>query len=94
MTQMFIRHKVNDYEVWKAAFDKFAAFRKSSGEKSYHIFHHQDDPNNLYLLFKWDNLENASKFIDSSDLKEAMRRAGVAEQPEIHFLTEVDKGAL
>lgn len=94
MTYMFIRHKVNDYDTWKAAFDKFTGFRKSAGEKSYRILRHQEDPNNIYLFFEWDSLDNARKFIDSADLKEAMRRAGVSEQPEIHFLTEVDKGAL
>jgi heme-degrading monooxygenase HmoA len=77
MTQLLIRHKVNDYDVWKTAFDGFAAFRKSAGEKSYHILRHQEDANDLYLLCEWDNPDNARKFIDSTDLKEAMRRAGV-----------------
>lgn len=94
MIHLYIRHKVNDYYTWKTWFDGFAAFRKSAGEISYQILRHQDDPNNLYLLFEWDNLDNARKFLDSADLREAMRRAGVNELPEIQLLTEADKGAL
>jgi quinol monooxygenase YgiN len=94
MTKLIIRHKVNDYNTWKTAFDDFAEFRKSSGEKAYHVMQHQEDSNNLFLMFEWDNTENARRFLDSPDLKEAMQKAGVAEAPEIHFVNQADQGTL
>jgi quinol monooxygenase YgiN len=94
MQYVLVRHKVNDYSKWKTAFDDFVDIRRDGGEKSYQIFHPDGDPNNLILLFKWDSLENARKFMQSDKLKEAMQKAGVAEQPDIHFLEEVEKGTL
>jgi heme-degrading monooxygenase HmoA len=87
-----INHKVRDYGAWKAEFDNFADVRRSSGEKSYRILHPSDDRNDLMLLFEWDSLKNAETFLASPELKSAMQRAGVTEEPKIRFLNEVAQG--
>lgn len=92
MSHVIVTHKVKDYAAWKSVFDTFADFRKSSGEKSYHILHPGNDTNNLTLLFEWDNAKNAEKFMASTELKSAMQRAGVAEAPKIQILNEAAKG--
>lgn len=94
MSLIMVRHRVNDYKSWKEAFDNFAKFRKSSGEKSYQIMQHGEDSKNLFLLFEWDSDSNAQKFFDSPELKDAMEKAGVAEEPEINFLSEAAHGKL
>jgi len=94
MTNLLIRHKVNDYDVWRSAFDSFAETRKSSGEQSFQIYRPAEDGNNLHLLFEWDNVENAKKFLDSPILKETMQKAGVIEAPEIKFFGEAYTGKL
>lgn len=94
MTHIIVKHKVNDYAAWKAEFDNFADFRKSSGEKSYRILQPTEDPNDLTLLFQWDSLQNAETFMGSSELKAAMKSAGVAEEPEIQFFNEVAEGSV
>jgi len=92
MAYLLIRHETRDYATWKAAFDGFSETRRASGEKSYQIFHPDDDQNNLWLLFQWDNLENARAFMASPDLKETMDAAGVVEPPEAFFLEEYGQG--
>jgi len=94
MSHIFVRHRVEDYPKWKEVFDNFVDTRKSFGEKSFQVLQHNEDANNLYVLFQWDSMENAHKFFESSDLKNAMEQAGVAKAPEIHFLNETDKGDL
>ena len=94
MLQVLIHHKVNDYNKWKEAFDNFADFRRSSGEKAFLILHQIDDRNTLTLLFDWDTPENAKSFLASSELKSAMQKAGVAEEPKIEFLNEAAKGSV
>jgi len=94
MSTILIKHKVNDYTTWKDVFDKFADFRKSSGEKSYRILHPGDDPNDLTLLFEWDTQKNAESFLASEKLKSTMQEAGVTEAPNIQFLNEVAEGSL
>ncbi|MEJ2196892.1 MAG: hypothetical protein P8X73_18830 [Ignavibacteriaceae bacterium] len=45
-------------------------------------------------FFEWDNMDNARKFIASSELKEAMGNAGVIETPEVYFLEEYAAGTV
>jgi quinol monooxygenase YgiN len=94
MTQVMIRHKVENYADWKSAFDGFAETRKSGGEKSYRILHPSDNPNDLVLFFEWESVEKAETFLASSELKEAMQRAGVAGEPHVQFLNLLDQGTL
>jgi heme-degrading monooxygenase HmoA len=94
MTQILVRHKVNDFDKWKQAFDNFVDQRKLAGEKAYRIWRPENDADNLHLFFEWDTPENAQRFFESDDLKDAMKRAGVAEEPDIKFMNEADQGTL
>ncbi len=94
MTHILIKHRVNDYAKWKEVFEGFADNRRSGGEGSYQILHSSDNPNDLTLLFEWDSKENAKKFLQSQELKSAMDRAGVAEEPKIQFMNQVSEGTL
>ncbi|MEJ2050320.1 MAG: cyclase [Calditrichota bacterium] len=94
MVQVLVRHKVKNYSNWKTVFDNFIDTRKSGGEKSWKIWHPDDDPNNLWMLFEWDNINNAHSFFDRTDLKDTMNKAGVIEQPDIFYLKEYDHGTV
>ena len=94
MTQVLVNHKVKDYDKWKEVFDNFAPTRRTGGEKSYRILRPSENPNDLTLLFEWDTPEHAQTFMKSTELKKAMERGGVAGEPTIQFLTEIDKGTL
>ena len=92
MVHILIKHKVRDYSAWKIAFDAFIDHRIVGGEKSFQIFHQADEPNDLVILFEWDNAENAHTFLSGPQLREAMKEAGVLEAPEIYFLDQVAQG--
>ena len=94
MPHVLIRHKVADYAKWKSVFDAHKVMRKAGGEKTYQIFHAAEDPDNLVLLFEWDNLDNARRFLESRDLRQAMQKAGVSGQPDIYFLKEGQRGSV
>lgn len=94
MAHLLIRHKVKAYPEWKKVFDGFIDTRKAGGEKNYRIYHPDNEPNTVLAMFEWDNLNNARKFTNSSELKNAMSKAGVVEQPEIYFLDEYDSGTV
>jgi hypothetical protein len=80
--------------MWESAFEKGIDMRKAGGEKSYQIFHTTDDSNDLVLLFEWDNLGNARKYVRSEQLREAMKWAGVVGEPDVCLLEEVEKGSV
>ncbi len=91
MPYLLIRHKVKDYDTWKPVFDEHGSARKASGSKRGRLFRNADDPNEVVIIFKWDNLDKARKFVKSEDTKKAMQRAGVADKPDVYFLDEVEK---
>ena len=88
MAHLLVKHKVKDYAAWKKVFDGFIETRKAGGEKNYQILYPDNEPNNLLAFFEWDNLDNARRFANSSELKNAMSNAGVINHPEIYFLEE------
>ena len=88
MAYMFVRHSVKDFEAWKSVFDSVGDLRERNGEKSYQILREDNGSNDLFLLFEWDNLDNARKYAASPELKAAMERAGVTGPPDISFLEE------
>jgi uncharacterized protein (DUF1330 family) len=92
MPYLIVRHKVEDYERWKPVFDHdHGATRKLGGSKGGWILRNAGDPNELVILLEWDSSENARRFADAEDLREAMQRAGVADRPDVYVLEEVER---
>lgn len=91
MPFMLVRHKVADYAKWKPVYDEHAATRKASGSKGAHLFRNADNPNEIVLLFEWDDLIKARKFSQSEDLIKTMQKAGVIDRPDIHFLDKLEQ---
>src|SRR5215208_511761 len=92
MPYLIVRHKVEDYERWKPVFDHdHGATRKLRGSKGGWIFRNAGNPNELVIILEWDSSENARRFADAEDLREAMQRAGVADRPDVYVLEEVER---
>ena len=90
MPHMLVRHKVEDFENWKPVFEEHGETRRESGSKGVRLFRNADAPNETVVLLEWEDLEDARRFAQSEDLRETMQRAGVADQPDIYFLEEVE----
>jgi heme-degrading monooxygenase HmoA len=88
MPYLLLRHKVTDYEQWKAAFDSHCLTRQANGSRGGQLFRNSYDPNELVVLLEWDVLEKARQFAQSEDFHEVMQRAGVVGHPTISFLKD------
>ena len=86
MAHMTIRHKVEDFPKWKLAFDAHRPAREEIGLKDLHLWRNVDDSNEVVILFEAADVDQARGFADSTDLKEAMKGAGVIGLPDILFL--------
>jgi uncharacterized protein (DUF1330 family) len=91
MSYILIRHKVEDYSKWKPVFDEHGAVRKAAGSKGGYLFRNIDDPNEVVMYMEVDDVEKARQFVQSEDLRQAMERSGVADQPDVYFLDLVDR---
>jgi quinol monooxygenase YgiN len=89
MVHVLIRHKVADFNSWKAVFDGAFMFRKNAGECSFHLFRDNSDPSDLTLVFEWESSEMAQRFLGSEQLKREMAHAGVLGEPEMRILHEM-----
>jgi heme-degrading monooxygenase HmoA len=89
---LLVRHKVENYERWKPVFDHdHGATREQWGSKGGLILRNAFDPKEFVILLEWDSLENARQFANGDELREAMQRAGVADQPGVYFLEEIEQ---
>jgi len=93
MAQLLVRHKVKDYTKWKPIFDEHSAKRKAGGSKGGRLFRSTSDPNELVILFEWEDVNKARQFSESWDLRQAMDRAGVVGRPDLYSLEEIEKFA-
>jgi hypothetical protein len=62
MTTLRIEHAINDYEVWRQAFDSFAGARATAGVRGYTIRQPVDDPKYLMLDLEFDTAAQAGAF--------------------------------
>jgi quinol monooxygenase YgiN len=89
MIQVLVHHEVNDYPSWRAVFDAALDFRHGGGERSCRVFRKTGDPNNLTLLFEWEDFDQAQRYMNSQELRAKMKQAGVIGTPEIQYLREM-----
>ncbi len=85
MAHQFVRHTVDDYDKWRAAYDDDEANRQKSGLKELGVHRGADNPNDITVVFEVESLERAIEFTKSPELKEAMMAAGVQGMPDIWF---------
>ena len=89
MATLFVRHKVKEFGAWKTAYDAFDAERKTMGVTQHGAYEADDNPNDVTVFHKFDNMDAAKTFAGSAKLKEVMESAGVVGAPDIWFTNEV-----
>ncbi len=87
MFNVLIIQKVQDYAKWKPFYEGASAKRQEYGAKEAHLYRNSDDPNEVVILFEWDNTEKARKYFESDYLLEKLKEAGAEMKTKI-FLEE------
>jgi hypothetical protein len=87
MTHVLVRHNVADFAKWKPVYDAHLAARQKAGLREKNLLRGVDNPNEVVLLFEAEDLKRAQTFVESSDLREAMQRAGVVGKPDVLLLS-------
>ncbi|MFJ6610501.1 hypothetical protein ACIQPT_09485 [Streptomyces sp. NPDC091289] len=63
MPTLHIEHPITDFEVWKAAFDRFSDFRRQSGVRRYRVQRPVDDPRYVVVDLDFETVTEAEKFL-------------------------------
>jgi quinol monooxygenase YgiN len=82
--------KVENYDKWKPVFNERSTARKENGEEEARLFRNSDDPHDVEILFKWDNKENAKKYMESKSVQKVLKNAG-AKIERVTYLDEIEK---
>jgi heme-degrading monooxygenase HmoA len=91
MPFVLVRHRVKHFAKWKPVYDAHGATRQAGGSKGARLFRNIDKPKETVILLEWSDIDTARAFVKSKDLREAMKRAGVVDKPDICFLDEVEQ---
>lgn len=86
---MIIHHKVEDYNTWKKAFDAHQKERAKYGIDVVALGTIVGDDNHVIAVMNSASSKNFINFLEKSDLKEAMKEAGLASEPVTSILSEV-----
>ncbi len=87
MPFLLVSHKVKNYDEWKTAFDAHSGFRRANGSLGERLFD-SAFPNEVAILFEWDDLQKARHFAESVVLRDTVRAAGAGDEPNIYFFAE------
>ena len=89
MATLFVRHSVADYGSWRKVYDEFEAERPSFGVTGHGVYQADGDANDVTVYHDFDTMEQAKAFAESTELKEAMSKAGVVGAPTLWFTNKV-----
>jgi hypothetical protein len=87
---IIVRHEVRDYDQWRKAYDDFEEFRRKSGIVGHAVNQERGKPNQVIVYHQAKKLDALRSFLDSPELQETMKSAGVIGQPDIDFVEAVD----
>jgi quinol monooxygenase YgiN len=85
-----VSHDVEDYAIWKLAFDRHAAARRNAGIVSAHINQDAENPNRLSVYLAGADRAKLAAFVGNVALMATMRDAGVTGPPHIVDLTPME----
>jgi quinol monooxygenase YgiN len=92
-TVTLIRHRVADYDAWKAVHDSVRDFQREGGVRYQRVLRAVDDPNSVVVVHEFESREAAQAFFSNPDLRAAMERGGVDESTlQLELLDDVGGG--
>ncbi len=83
--RLMVRSKVKDWDAWKTSFDSHKQTRMDAGLTDRVISHTAGDTHNITLVFAVSDMDKAKAFMNSDDLKNKMKEAGVEGPPDIFY---------
>ncbi len=78
---LIIQHTVKDYKHWKKAFDNHHKVRVEYKISLTALGKELDNPLNVVAIFNTENTNDIASFLEKSNLKEAMKSAGITSEP-------------
>jgi quinol monooxygenase YgiN len=82
---LFVRHEVEDFATWDAVYEGLDSMRKNHGCTYQEVLVDPANAQDVFVIHRFPSLEQAQAYVASTDLHEAMGRAGVVGAPRIEI---------
>ncbi len=63
MPKLHIEHAVVDFDLWRAAFDRFEGARQQGGVRHHEVQRPVDDPNYVVIDLDFETIDHAEAFL-------------------------------
>lgn len=80
-----IRHKVADYDAWRAVYDTLGGVQREGGVTDESVHRLVGDADDVLVIHQFDSADAAEAFFAKEDLREGMKAAGVQGPPRIEI---------
>ena len=90
MVAVIVRHKVSDFDAWKAVFDEHGTVRRRYGALGHQLYRATADAHQVIIVNQFRDAAGAQAFLDDPSLGEAMARAGVVDAPDLYLTEQVE----
>jgi hypothetical protein len=89
--RVMVRSKVKDWDAWKKSFDSHKQVRMDAGLTDRVVAYSIGDNHHVTLVFAVADMDKAKAFMNSQELKDRMKEAGVEGPPDIYFYRVVQR---
>jgi heme-degrading monooxygenase HmoA len=84
MVFVVVQHIVEDFGKWKAVYEAHTEKRKAAGMTNAHqVIQGLENPNQVCIVLEWDSPENLKTFMESDEMKQTMKEAGVTGESSV-----------
>jgi quinol monooxygenase YgiN len=80
---IIIKRKLKDYDAWKKIVSELDGLRKQYGSKGMTAYRSAKDPNEVYLIFEWEDEKRYRAYLDLPEVSQALADTGSMEVIEV-----------
>ena len=81
--KIILKRRLNNYDQWKKLVSEYDGVRKQYGSRGAWVYRSAKDPNEVYLVFEWDDSLPHQRFLDLPEVKKALADSGTTEVIEV-----------
>jgi quinol monooxygenase YgiN len=81
--KIMIKRKLKDYDAWKKVVSELDGVRKQHGSRGLTVYRSAGNPNEVYLIFDWDDAKPYTTYMNLPAVKKALADTGTVEIIEI-----------
>jgi quinol monooxygenase YgiN len=81
--KVIVRRLLKDYDAWLPVVNDRNPMRREYGSRGGTVYRSARDPNEVYLVFEWDDQKSIRAYFDHPDVQRALSETGTTEIIEV-----------